>query len=276
MSNIESFIKFIAENQGYSMNTIEAYKYDLHEFARWMQTEKTGARWSTITAQDIDEYVSFKVERSASPSTIKRKIAAIRSLYTWFRRQGLLKENPARYTSTPKLAKRDPHTVELEAIKATIEDQEIEARTRFQIAILFETGLRISELMAMRWEDIDINNRQIHVTGKGQKERTVMYGDRTAQMLVPVTSQLTGIIFNESVEQASRKIHFALKKHSAQKYLSPHILRHTMATEMARNGASLYAIAQILGHESIKTTEVYAHRCQRAAMQQYQEYAALL
>ena len=274
MNYVEIFVDFVVKNQGYSDNTATAYRRDLHQFAAWMRHHNASARWSTITAQDIDDYVQELSEQGAAAATIKQKVSAIRSLFTWFRRKKMLDVNPAQYTSTPKLAKRDPHTVELEAITATLDDEDINFVTRVQIAMLYETGMRISELMSMRWEDIDTENRQIHITGKGQKERTVCYGERTAQHLKPVKSQLVGQVFAQTTYQASRDIHFALKKHSAQKYLSPHILRHTMATEMARNGASIYAISSLLGHESIKTTEVYAHRSQAAAQQQYLQFSS--
>lgn len=273
---IQEFLKHIGKNRGYSRNTVEGYERDLHEFVRYMRTERPGARWSTITAQDLDAYVTAMYDLGLAAATIKRRVSAVRSLFTYMRGQHLVDRNPAQYTSTPKLAKREPRTVEPQAITAVVEDRQISFTTRVQVALLAETGIRISELMNLRVEDVDEQHRQLHITGKGQKERTVNYGARFAQMWAEYKGNATGRIFIEDVRTASRNIHFALAKHSAQRYLSPHIIRHTFATEMARNGASIYAIRDLLGHESVKTTEQYAHKCQSSSAQQYLQFAPVV
>lgn len=273
---IQEFLKHIGKNRGYSRNTVECYERDLHEFVRHMRTERPEARWSTITAQDLDAYVTAMADLGLASSTIKRRVSAVRSLYTYMRGQHLVDRNPAQYTSTPKLAKREPHTIEPAAITATVEDRQVSFTTRVQVALLAETGIRISELMSLRVEDVDEQHRQLHITGKGNKERTVNYGARFAQMWAEYRGNATGQIFIEDVRTASRNIHFALAKHSAQRYLSPHIIRHTFATEMVRNGASIYAVKDLLGHESVKTTEQYAHRCQSSSAQQYKQFAPVV
>lgn len=273
---IQEFLKHIGKNRGYSRNTVEGYERDLQEFVRFMRTERPDARWSTITAQDLDAFVTAMADLGLASATIKRRVAAVRSLFTYMRGQHLVDRNPAQYTSTPKLAKREPHTIEPAAITATVEDRQVSFTTRVQVALLAETGIRISELMSLRVEDVDEQHRQLHITGKGNKERTVNYGARFAQMWAEYRGNATGQIFIEDVRTASRNIHFALAKHSAQRYLSPHIIRHTFATEMVRNGASIYAVKDLLGHESVKTTEQYAHRCQSSSAQQYKEFAPVV
>lgn len=270
---IQEFLSHIGKNRGYSRNTVESYGRDLREFVRFMQTERAGARWSTITAQDMDEYVAAMFELGLAQATIKRRVSSVRSLFTYMRGKHMIDKNPAQFTSTPKLAKREPRTVESAAITAVVEDSQVSLTTRIQVALLAETGIRISELMNLRVEDVDEQHRQLHITGKGNKERTVNYGTRFAQMWAAYKGNATGKIFIEDIRTASRNIHFALAKHSAQKYLSPHIIRHTFATEMVRNGASIYVVKDLLGHESVKTTEQYAHRCQSSSTQQYLQFA---
>lgn len=270
---IQEFLSHIGKNRGYSSNTVDGYRRDLREFVHFMQTERTDARWSTITAQDLDAYVTAMYDQGLASATIKRRVSAVRSLFTYMRGQHLVDRNPAQYTSTPKLARREPRTVEPAAITAVVEDRQVSFTTRVQVALLAETGIRISELMNLRVEDVDEQHRQLHISGKGNKERTVNYGARFAQMWAEYRGIATGKIFIEDIRTASRNIHFALAKHSAQKYLSPHIIRHTFATEMVRNGASIYAVKDLLGHESVKTTEQYAHRCQCNSAQQYIQYA---
>lgn len=273
---IQEYITFISKNRGYSQHTVENYRRDLGEFAKWMNQQRTGARWSNITAEDLNVYVAAMSDKGLAAATIKRRISAIRSMYNYMRGQRLLTNNPAQYTSTPKLSKREPHTVETSAISSVINDNQISYTTRIQVAILAETGIRISELMALRVEDIDEAHRQMHITGKGNKERTVNYGQTVATMWAEYKGTATGRIFVEDIQTASRKIHFALAKYSAQRFLSPHIIRHTFATEMVRNGASIYAVKELLGHESVQTTEQYAHRCQSSSVNQYRQYAPVV
>lgn len=273
---IQEYITFISKNRGYSQHTVENYRRDLGEFAKWIRQQRTGARWSNITAQDMDEYVRNLCDLGYAPASIKRRVSAVRSIYNYMRSQYLIKVNPAQYTSTPKLAKREPHTVEVQAITSVMTDSQVSLTTRVQIAILAETGIRISELMSLHVEDVDELHRQLHITGKGNKERTVIYGECTAKMWATYKGHATGLIFTEDVRTASRNIHFALAKHSGQKYLSPHIIRHTYATEMVRNGASIYTVRDLLGHESVKTTEQYAKRCQVGSAQQYLQYAPVV
>lgn len=270
---IQEYLEHISKNRGYSSNTIENYGRDLREFVKWMLEQRTSAKWSNITAQDMDAYVRNLCDLGYASASIKRRVSAVRSIYNYMRGQNLIKVNPAQYTSTPKLAKREPHTVEVQAITDVVTDSQVSLTTRVQIAILAETGIRISELMSLNVEDVDEQHRQMHITGKGNKERTVNYGERTASMWATYKGHATGRIFMEDVRTASRNIHFALAKHSAQKYLSPHIIRHTFATEMMRNGASIYAVRNLLGHESVKTTEKYTQRSQVSSTQQYLQFS---
>lgn len=272
---INEFVTFLTVNKGYSMETARAYRNDLQDFAKFAREQNPDAKWSTITQEEIEAYVAYMVNELYARTTIKRKVSSIRSIYSWFRTRKMLDKNPARFVSTPKAGTREPKTVEVEAIRKVLNDGQISLVTRMEIAIIAETGVRISELMAIRGIDIDEEHQQIHVIGKGNKERTVNYGHMTAQLWTLYKSDTANRIFTETVEQASRNIHFALKKYSAQQYLSPHILRHTFATEMARNGAQLQAIQQQLGHASSKTTEIYAHKSQSGCTAQYLQFAPI-
>lgn len=270
---INEFITFLTVNKGYSQETARAYKNDLQDFTKFAREQNPDAKWSTITQEEIEAYVAYMVSELYARTTIKRKVSSIRSIYSWFRTRKMLNSNPARFVSTPKAGTREPNTVEVEAIRKVLADGQISLTTRMQIAIIAETGVRISELMAIRGIDFDEEHQQIHITGKGNKQRTVNYGHMTATLWTLYKSDTANRIFVETTEQASRNIHFALKKYSAQEYLSPHILRHTFATEMARNGAQLQAIQLQLGHASVKTTEVYAHKSQAGSIAQYLQFA---
>lgn len=262
----------MTKNRGLSELTGKEYRKDLRNIQTWMVTQAKVERWSAITKEQIDDYVNDQVSEGLKPATIKRRISCLRSFFQWAWVQGLQQENPARYVSTPKLEQLVPKTIPTESIQATITDGTIPLQTRAMVAVLAETGVRISELLDMRLTDVDKEHRRIVVRGKGSKERSVYYGDMTAAVVSKAQTVGAGRLFPLCDREARYRIHSALRRHTSAPKASSHIIRHTWATEMLNAGASLSTIQALLGHSSVKTTERYAKVAGATVATEYNKY----
>ena len=249
---IQTFCQYLSINRGLSENTVKAYREALHSFAIWANDNEPGTRWSKVTKQQIDNYVESMVLDGYQPATIKQHISALRTFYKTCQAMGTMENNPARYVSTPKLGKCLPKTIEREAITAALNDPKVDRETKGAIAIIYETGLRLQELLDLRAQDIDSGKQSIKVHGKGRKERVVFYSDLCKQY----GHYWHG--WKHTQREVRHEVYTALKPHSQAQQLSPHALRHTYATEMLNNGMSITAIAKLMGHEHETTTERYA------------------
>ena len=268
---IQEFVDYLSHNKGYSELTCFEYRKDLERFVKWLKSHRI-ERWSQVTKDTIDLYVHDMSEDGLKPATIKRRVATIRSLYQFAWIKGLTTENPAKYVSSPKMAMQLPKIIPTEELSATITDGTINIHTRAMIAVIAETGLRISEVLNLTMMDVDKTNRSIKVMGKGAKERIVYYGDMSAAYFdyVRVIGSLP--IWNMTEREARFKVWEALKGHSNAKQLSPHAIRHSFATTMLNNGAPITTIQALLGHETVKTTERYAKVAQTTVQSNYKQF----
>lgn len=266
------FENYLRNIKGYSERTTSEYLKDLKAFARWAKANKQDARWSTLTRSDIDEYISQRAKEGIKPTTTNRELAAISALYRFFIREGLLKTNPARFQSRRKVGFHLPNTIPSEDLQAAYKNSF--GVVHVWIGLLSTTGIRISELLGLNWEDIDFKTCALEIKGKGNKERLVFttpeYLDlmRQAYELHPTE----GRIFRYSEREARFMLWEALKPYSRAKQLSPHAIRHSFATSLAKQGVNVATIATILGHKSIETTQKYIDMAQmdcRAVSAQY-------
>ena len=251
------FENYLRNIKGYSERTTSEYLKDLKAFALWAKANVKDARWSTLTRSDIDEYITMRAKEGIKPATTNRELAAISALYRFFIREGLLKTNPARFQSRRKVGFHLPNTIPSEDLQAAYEHST--GLVHVWIGLLATTGIRISELLALRWEDIDFNANSLEIMGKGRKERIVYtspeYLDLLRQAYERKPSE--GRIFRYDQRDARYMLWQALKPYSRAKQLSPHAIRHTYATNLATNGVNVTTIASILGHNRISTTQKY-------------------
>ena len=266
------FENYLRNIKGYSERTCSEYLKDLKGFAKWAKAYKEDARWSTLTRSDIDEYISCRAKEGIKPATTNRELAAISALYRYFIREGLMTSNPARFQSRRKVGHHLPNTIPSEDLQAAYAHSV--GVVHVWIGILSTTGIRISELLALRWEDIDFKACSLEIRGKGNKDRivytTVEYLDLMRQAYE--RNPIEGRIFRYSEREARHMLWEALKPYSRAKQLSPHAIRHTFATTLARQGVNVATIATILGHNRIATTQKYIDMAQmdcRAVSAQY-------
>lgn len=267
---IDNFIAYLTTNRGLSANTAKAYREALHDFAAWASDNRPGTTWRSVTKQQIDEYVCTMVAEESAPATIKQHISALRTFYKTCAALGQQIDNPARYVSTPKLGQQLPKTIERDAIKGALTSPTVSIETKAVIAIIYETGIRLQELLDIKAEDIDGKTMTIKIHGKGNKERVVYYGELTKQYGRHLRPK------NYSQRKVRHMVYTALKPFSKGTNLSPHALRHTYAAELVNNGMSIEAISKLLGHEHIETTEIYAKLANATTQTLYNQYRPTL
>lgn len=254
---ITEYINYLVNVRGLSALTATAYEKDLRAFAHWMSCSSSTARWSLITRDDIDSYVESMKTAGKKPATTNRALAAISGLYGYFKRQGLRVDNPCKYESRRKIGRAIPNIIPTNQLKMAYEHSAGMAKTI--LGLLITTGIRIQELLDINWEDIDFERSAIHIHGKGMKQREVY---TTADVLADLRiyqgmQKPSGQIFFIDQRECRRLVFESLRRYCTAAQLSPHAIRHTMATNMAMAGANVTTIANILGHEHINTTQKY-------------------
>ena len=266
------FENYLRNIKGYSERTCSEYLKDLKAFALWAKANVKDARWSTLTRSDIDEYITMRAKDGIKPSTTNRELAAISALYRFFIREGLLKTNPARFQSRRKVGFHLPNTIPSEDLQAAYKNSF--GVVHVWIGLLSTTGIRISELLGLNWEDIDFKSCALEIKGKGNKERLVFTTPEYLELMRQAYERCPsdGRIFRYSEREARFMLWEALKPYSRAKQLSPHAIRHSFATSLAKKGVNVATIATILGHKSIETTQKYIDMAQmdcRAVSAQY-------
>ena len=264
---VDEFIKYIT-SKNYSDNTIISYIDDLYYF--YLNISKD---LDKVNENDIREYLEFLNKKKEKVSSIRRKISTFKSFYKFLYKNNYIekKDYPMVKIGYPKLEKRLPKFIYyndlLEIINEASNDNN-GLRDRLIIEMLYATGVRVSELVNIKINDIDFNNRRIVVCGKGNKERIVYYGEYAEEVMheyldsLPFKSKY--LFLNSRGEQITDRgmryiIDNIMKKLSIKVHVTPHVLRHTFATDMLNNGCDIRVVQELLGHSSLKTTEVYTH-----------------
>ncbi len=268
---ITEFENYLVSVKGYSLHTAKAYGMDLRDFARFMRARNDSARWSTVSQSDVDEYMMTMTTAGRKASTINRHVSSVKALFRYMMRQGMMTSNPVRYASSQKQEKKIPNTIPTcDLVTAT---KHACGTLRIMFLILVSTGCRIQEMLDIEQCDINEEEQRITIHGKGKKERYVYATDEVIREIKAYCEGRPGRIFGTIDQRTARHaIYEHLKRYSNAKQLSPHAIRHTMATQMAKQGANVTMISKLLGHESIKTTQQYIDLAQqevKAAAQQY-------
>lgn len=269
---IGCFLHYLHNVRGYAQNTTMAYGKDLRAFGRWIAKTEPTLRWSTIGSTQLMNYQSYLHQQELANSTICRKMSAISSFYDFLILAEVGTYNPAKEQPRPKKAATLPKSISTQHIWAAMADPRTEIKTKLWIALLVETGIRLQEMLDLDTGDFNAKERSILIHGKGAKERKVYYGDMSRSYLNAVIGWRRGRLFEESQREVRRAIFMALRPYCTETQLSPHALRHTYATEMLNNGATLEVISALLGHASVTTTQIYARASEPTKRRQALEY----
>ena len=256
---IHQYISYLAYTKGYSNNTLKSYKQALTQFVNYRKQCDSNARWSTTTAGDVQDYLGWLKQCEKSTATIHLHSSAIKGMFRFIVHNGGTIDKAIYHVECPKMVKSDVATIAPADIEETIADSSLTIDTRLIIALIADSGLRISEVLSLRPLDFDKSSMSITIAGKGGKTRYCYYSKRVQTMLNAYKrdTQRDAQLFPGDERTIRYNIHMALRKHSNAPKLSPHIIRHTFATEMLSNGLNLAALKKQLGHEDIKSTERY-------------------
>ena len=265
---VSEFLNYI-RNKNYSENTIISYINDLYYFHEFVKMDFDKVKYDDV--RDYLEYLNLKKEKSTS---VSRKISSLKSFYKFLYKNDYMdkKDYPLVKVTYPKKEKKLPKFLYyndlLEIINESSKDKD-GIRDRLIIEMLYATGVRVSELVNIKLSDIDFNNKRIIVCGKGNKERIVYYGDYAEEVLnkylkTHVRKNNNYLFLNSKGEQITDGgiryiIDNIMKKLSIKVHVTPHVLRHTFATDMLNNGCDIKVVQELLGHSSLKATEIYTH-----------------
>lgn len=287
---IGQFLDYLRFELGYSQNTVDAYRRDL---SQWEQEVTSGGKYDfrpeTVTLSDIRFWVLSLSRDGATPRTVRRKVQALRAFYKWMMRFKGLKANPAAEVVLPKLDKPLPVHIRQEetiaAIEAPFDNADFEAvRDSLILDMLYSTGMRCSELTSLLDSSVDTSKAELRVRGKRNKDRIIPFGRDLAERIVAyreLKDQTVGRDTDEFFVRPDGRplyrklvynvVHSSLSGTAHATRLSPHVLRHSFATDMLNNGADLDAVRNLLGHESLATTQIYTHITYRDLKNSYQQ-----
>ena len=279
------FLRHLGERNA-SPHTIKAYSRDLSLFAAY-----AGSRgWKQIDHIAVRGFLSQLYEKGLSKTSVARALAAVRSLYRWLAREGVVEQNPAKLVATPKLPKKLPRVPTIEEMNSVIDGDMPESaafpeRDRLMLELLYGCGIRNSELTGINLDDIRLSAEAILIRGKGKKERHVPFGDsaRTAlaayllerqRILDEIHKRSNALLINRRGGRlTTRSVGRIVKKIAVAKGLSPdvhpHTLRHAFGAHMLEEGADLRAIQELLGHERLATTQRYTQLSMKHVLEVY-------
>ena len=273
---MEDFAAYLVLEKGLSQNTSEAYTNDIRHFFAYL--ESFSLNIGAVVPDNIHDFLAMIHDWGISPRSQSRLLSGIRSFYKFLRLEGYIEEDPSELIESPKLARELPDVLSVEEIDAMIasipSDKEESLRNHAIIETLYGSGLRVSELTDARISRLDLNDSLLIVEGKGSKQRVVPVSPIATELIkeylskrnqMTVKPEGSDIIFlNRRGKPLTRVMIFYIIKELAalagiKKNVSPHTLRHSFATHLLEGGANLRAIQEMLGHESISTTELYIH-----------------
>jgi integrase/recombinase XerC len=272
---LEAFLNFLQYEKRSSTHTVTSYKTDLDQFCKYLLFQYDCQNPGSATAPMLRSWVVSLMEEGLNPTSINRKIASLRSLYGFLRRKKLVETDPTKTIATLKMRKKLPAFVEEKGMEMLFDQTEFGddftgLRDRCLLELLYGTGIRLSELIGLEIQDLDLSARTIRVYGKRSKERMVPISSGLAQLIIRYLvlrspEKDTGVLILTDSGKAAYPV---FVQRIVRKYLSgittlsqksPHILRHTYATHLLNRGADLNAIKELLGHANLAATQIYTH-----------------
>lgn len=286
IKNIQDYIDYIYIEKKLSDNTKKAYESDLLDFCNYLKDKNI----SDVDSDNIRKYINNLFDKQEKDKTIARKIVSIKTFFDYLMKNKVIRINPCEKIDSPKIAKTLPKTLNKEEVEKLINFEPttaLEYRNKAMIELMYATGLRVSEMVNLTVNDVNIKDSYVKVFGKGSKERIVPMASITTNLLDEyinvyrpslLKGYLTDHLFISSYGKGMTRQGFfkMLKKHAkslgVNKNFSPHTLRHSFATHLLENGADLRSIGELLGHENIKTTQIYTHLSNNKIKKDYNEY----
>jgi integrase/recombinase XerD len=296
--SITSFLQHLIVEKGFSRNTLEAYRNDLNQFKDFVQERLNGAAggsnpWQQVDLGLLNEYIAdLRGRKGYRDTTTARKVAAIKSFFSFLALNGMISEDPTESLGSPRVGRTLPKCLSQEEVSRLLDEASQAGTPESQrdamiLELLYATGLRVSELVSLNVPDIDFQEAYIRCWGKGSRERIVYlypkalaelkrYVDTSRKTLLGSRKDETALFVNHRGERLTRQWVWNIlktysKKAGVDERITPHTLRHSFATHLLQNGASLRHVQELLGHSSISTTQVYTHLSNHHLRQEYEK-----
>ena len=269
---IAEYLEYLQAERGLSQNTIDAYRRDLTAFCDYIMSLDNIDEFEKIKRSHINYYIKELHDRNYSPTSITRKLAAIRGWFRWLSANEIIKNDPSTGVELPKLTKKLPKVMTVSEIEKILTNHLNDIESVI-LELLYGAGLRVSELVNLDMNNIELSSRYVRCTGKGSKERIIPIGEKAKKSILKYLKDREFLLKKYKLETK----HFLIKDNGhfvtrqdvyvfirkqgeiLKKHISPHTLRHSFATHMLENGADLRVVQELLGHSDVSTTQIYTH-----------------
>ncbi|RIV19617.1 site-specific tyrosine recombinase XerD [Alicyclobacillaceae bacterium I2511] len=274
---LEPFMEYLILERGLSVNTLESYRRDLEHFFQHLDPDGQHSL-SPVKATSIIAYLAYLRELGRATTTVSRNLASLRSFFHYLVRQEIITVDPTTYVEAPKVEKRLPKVLSIHEVEKLLEAPDVSTapglRDKAMLELMYATGIRVSELVAITPVDVNLSSGFLRCMGKGAKERIIPLGEVAQQALLQYITEgrqemlhhmeSSALFLNHHGKQMSRQGFWKILKKYAQttnihKDITPHTLRHSVATHLLERGADLRSVQEMLGHADISTTQIYTH-----------------
>ncbi|HZF17810.1 MAG TPA: site-specific tyrosine recombinase XerD [Steroidobacteraceae bacterium] len=273
---VSRFLDAVWMERGLSANTLAAYRADLSALARWLAEKQIPI--ARTTRNDLLAFIAWRVEKGARPRSTARQLSSFRRFFRYLVRDAGLKEDPTTQIAMPKIGRSLPKSLtegEVESLlNAPLVTDPLGHRDRTMLEVLYATGLRVTELVNLRHNQVNLNQGVLRIVGKGNRERLIPLGEESVRWLQQfiagprseiLLERQTDFLFpTRRGDKMTRQAFWHIIKRYARKAgidkdLSPHTLRHAFATHLLNHGADLRVVQMLLGHSDLSTTQIYTH-----------------
>ena len=268
---LEQWLRALASERLASPHTISAYRRDLSALLNWMETEKISS-FDDLRSHHMRSFIADRHRAGLAPKSLQRLLSSCRGLFRQLTKEGVLKHNPAIGVRGPKVRRKLPQVLDVDETKMLIEtsgNSTLGLRDRAMLELFYSSGLRLSELTNLYWDDLNLDAGEVRVLGKGRKTRILPVG-RYAVAALRALAQYQGMTPASPVFQGRhgapikpRSVQARLAKLAQQqgfpRHIHPHLLRHTLASHLLESSGDLRAVQEMLGHADIATTQIYTH-----------------
>jgi len=294
---IKSFLKYLSVEKGFSKNTLSAYQNDLGQLASFAEKEiaKRGfiPSWASFDRQGVLSYLLNLKEKAYAATTKARKVAAARSFFTFMTDEGMIKANPMENVDSPKVGKALPKPISISQVRRLLEEPAKKStpeakRDKAMLELLYASGMRVSEIVALNLGDVDAEGGSVRCFGKGNKERIIPIAPSAATTVKKYLKEARpelldeenvgerALFLNRRGERLTRQGFWQILKGYVKSagmgtQVTPHTLRHSFATHMLSGGADLRSVQELLGHVNISTTQVYTQLTKEHVRRTYEE-----
>ncbi|WCE05091.1 tyrosine recombinase XerC [Pseudoxanthomonas sp. JBR18] len=271
MSAVESFLEHLRVERQVSAHTLDAYRRDLTALAQWAQGQEI-VDLEELQADQLRAFIAAGHRAGLAPKSLQRRLSACRSFYSWLLKHGRIPASPAAGLRAPKASRKLPKVLDADEATQLVEvptDAPLGLRDRALLELFYSSGLRLSELCALRWQDLDLAAGLVTVLGKGRKQRIVPVGRHARQALQawredrPAADSAQVFPGRGGAPISQRAVQLRIKQLAQRqglfKHVHPHMLRHSFASHILESSGDLRGVQELLGHADIATTQVYTH-----------------